>query len=198
MVALYKLVVKGPDPAPPDPATAAAGASEEGRRGRGDFEKIASLVKEALVSTTAATPIEICFQHEARVGQKGGHAYIWAPIGSQPPMVRDNPHDSVYIIGAICPARPVGAEMITPAANTEAMNLEVPANISLLSLPPYSQELNPTEKVWDYLLQNKLCSTVWGAYDDILEVCIIASNLLIDDPDRIRSNGSRDWVRVNA
>ncbi len=81
-----------------------------------------SLVKAALVGTTAATPIEIWFQDEARVGQKGTHAYIWAPIGSRPLMVRDNRHDSAYIFGAICPARGVGAAMIMPAANVEAMN----------------------------------------------------------------------------
>jgi hypothetical protein len=40
----------------------------------------ASLVKQALLATTAATPIEIWFQDEARVGQKGTHAYIWARL----------------------------------------------------------------------------------------------------------------------
>jgi hypothetical protein len=37
-------------------------------------------------------------------------------------MVRDNRHDSAYLFGAICPARGVGAAIIMPAANTEAMN----------------------------------------------------------------------------
>ena len=37
-------------------------------------------------------------------------------------MVRDNRHDSAYIFGAICPARAVGAAVLMPAANTEAMN----------------------------------------------------------------------------
>ena len=40
-------------------------------------------------------------------------------------MVRDNRHDSAYIFGAICPQRGVGAAMITPAANTEMMNLQL-------------------------------------------------------------------------
>lgn len=79
-------------------------------------------MKEALTGTTAATPIEIWFQDEARVGQKGTHAYVWAPVGSRPLMVRDNRHDSAYIFGAICPARGAGAAMIMPAANTEGMN----------------------------------------------------------------------------
>ncbi len=70
----------------------------------------------------AGQPIEIWFQDEARVGQKGGHAYIWAKIGSRPAMVRDNRHDSAYLFGAICPARGVGAAIVMPTVNTEAMN----------------------------------------------------------------------------
>jgi hypothetical protein len=185
-------------------------------------------VKAALLGTTAATPIEIWFQDEARVGQKGTHAYIWAPVGSRPLMVRDNRHDSAYIFGAICPARGVGAAMIMPAANAEGMTehlkelstqvtpssiavvicdgagwhqrgkeLIVPDNIRLLSLPPYSPELNPMENVWDFLRQNKLCAQVWDTYDEILEACRNAWNFLIDDPDRIRSIGVRDWACVN-
>jgi DDE superfamily endonuclease len=59
------------------------------------------------------------------VGQKGGHAYIWAPVGSRPRMVRDSRHVSTYIFGAICPERGVGAAMIMPYANTEAMNVHL-------------------------------------------------------------------------
>ena len=40
-------------------------------------------------------------------------------------MVCDNRHDSAYLFGAICPARGVGAAMITPTANTEMMNLHL-------------------------------------------------------------------------
>jgi len=64
----------------------------------------------------------VWFQDEARVGQKGSLEYIWAPIGSRPPIVRDNRHDSVHLFGAICPDRRVGAAIIMPAVNTEAMN----------------------------------------------------------------------------
>jgi hypothetical protein len=87
-----------------------------------------------LNGTTAATPIEIWFQDEARVGQKGSLSYVWPPIGSRPAMVRDNRHDTAYIFGAICPARGVGAAIVTPTVNTECMNLHL-AEISTQVTP---------------------------------------------------------------
>ena len=51
-------------------------------------------MRAVLNTTTVGTPIEIWFQDEARVGQQGMHAYIWAPIGSRPLMVRENRYDS--------------------------------------------------------------------------------------------------------
>jgi len=40
-------------------------------------------------------------------------------------MVRDNRHDTAYLFGTICPARGIGAAMITPVANTACMNLHL-------------------------------------------------------------------------
>jgi len=144
-------------------------------------------------------------------------------------MVRDNRHDNAYIFGAICPARAVGAAVITPTANTECMNLhlaeistqvtpgsiaavicdgagwhakggdlKVPDNIVLLSLPPYSPELNSMENVWEYLRANKLSAGVWDTYEDIVQACADAWRWLIADPERIRSIGTRDWATVNV
>jgi len=55
------------------------------------------------------------------VGQQGTLSYVWAPVGSRPPRVRDNRHDSVYLFGAVCPDRATGAAIIMPAVNSEAM-----------------------------------------------------------------------------
>jgi transposase len=76
--------------------------------------------------------------------------------------------------------------------------LKVPDNITLLTLPPYTSELNPMENVWDYLRSNQLCARVWDTYEDIVEACKRAWHFLINDPDRIRSIGTRDWARVNV
>jgi len=56
------------------------------------------------------------------VGQKGIHSYIWARIGARPLMVRDNRHESACLFGAICPDRAVGAAIIMPHVNVDAMS----------------------------------------------------------------------------
>ena len=66
--------------------------------------------------------LEFWFQDEARVGQQGTVARVWAPIGSRPAMVRDNRRANAYLFGAICPCRRVGAAIVMAAANTESMN----------------------------------------------------------------------------
>jgi transposase len=81
------------------------------------------LAKAAPIGSKAGGPVAIWFQDEARVGQQGTHAYIWAPVGSRPLMVRDNRHVSTYIFGAICPEHAVGAALIMPYANTSARTI---------------------------------------------------------------------------
>ncbi len=69
------------------PSLARPGSHRQGRAHTRDKREFSSILKEALLSTTAGTPVEIWFQDEAPVGQKGTHAYVWAPIGSRPAMV---------------------------------------------------------------------------------------------------------------
>ena len=76
--------------------------------------------------------------------------------------------------------------------------LEVPDNIVLLALPPYSPELNPMENVWAYLRGNKLSGCMWDTYDDIVAACAEAWNWFVEDRERIRTIGTRKWATVNA
>jgi transposase len=68
----------------------------------------------------------------------------------------------------------------------------VPANISLLHLPPYSPELNPVENVWRFLRQNYLGNRVFSTYDAIVD----AWNTLTAMPDRIRTIAAREWAQT--
>jgi hypothetical protein len=119
--------------------------------------------------------IETWFADEARIGQKNKLTRRWAKRGTRPIAPLDQRTASTYIFGAICPKEGKGAGLVLPLCNTEAMNLHlieiakevapgkhavllldqagwhmskklvVPANITLIPLPPKCPELNPVE-----------------------------------------------------
>ena len=48
-------------------------------------------------------------------------------------MVRDNRHDSAYLFGAICPDRAIGAALVMPEVNAEAMSHHLEAIASQIA-----------------------------------------------------------------
>lgn len=70
-------------------------------------------------------PLECWFQDEARVGPKGTLTRWWARRGTRPRLKRDQRHTAAYLFGAVCPARDVGAALILPTVNSEAMTLHL-------------------------------------------------------------------------
>ncbi len=159
-----------------------------------------------------------------RVGQKNGLVRQWARRGSRPRQPKDQRYKSVYLFGAICPARGTGAALAMPLANTHAMQahlceisrtvapaahaallldragwhttgaLVVPGNLTLVFLPSRSPELNPVENLWQYLRQTYLSNRVFDSYADILDAACEAWNRLIDQPWKIMSIGLRQWA----
>ena len=164
------------------------------------------------------------FQDEARIGQKNGRTRIWAKKGTRPSLPADQRYANAYLFGAICPKRGVGAGLVLPRADAEAMQmhldeisfhvapgghgvvlmdragwhttdkLRVPDNLTIILLPSRSPELNPVENVWQYLRQNWLANRVFQTYDDILDAAERAWNRLIERPEAIMSIGSRQWT----
>ncbi len=56
-----------------------------------------------------------------RLGQKNGIVRQWARKGTRPRQPKDQRYQSLYLFGAICPARGTGAALAMPLANTHAM-----------------------------------------------------------------------------
>jgi transposase len=74
--------------------------------------------------------------------------------------------------------------------------LRIPENITLMSLPPRSPELNPTESLWQFLRQTFLSKRVFETYEAILDAACEAWNAVLDTPWRIMSIGLRNWART--
>ena len=154
-----------------------------------------------------AERIEVWFQDEARVGQKGRMVRRWFQRGMRPRMVKDQRYRSAYIFGAVCPARDTGAALVLTHVSVAAMNLlleevasqlphgthaamlidnagwhtandlRVPPNITLVHLPPYSPELNAIEKVWQYLRDRYLSGRLFPGTRAIVDACCDACDL---------------------
>ena len=72
--------------------------------------------------------------------------------------------------------------------------LEVPSNITLIPLPAKCPELNPQENVWQFMRENWLSNRVFKSYPQIVDLCCEAWNRLINQPWRIMSIGTREWL----
>ena len=79
--------------------------------------------------------------------------------------------------------------------------LVIPANITLMPLPPKCPKLSRQENVWQFMRDNWLSNRVltYGrlrlkSHDDIVDHCCFAWNRLTDQPWRIMSNGLRTWA----
>ena len=164
---------------------------------------------------------------DARVGQQGTLTRIWAKRGTRPRAPRDTRYQWAYLFGAVCPARGAAVGLVLPFVSTEAMNahlaeisrnvavgahavlildgagwhganaLVVPDNLSLLTLPPYSPELNPVENIWQYLRANWLAISVFDSYDAIVNACCAAWNRFANDPKTVASITSRAWAQIS-
>jgi hypothetical protein len=181
-------------------------------------------VAEIQAKLPAGTTIELWWQDEARIGQKNKITRRWARRGTRPSAPKDQRTKSAYIFGAICPARGVGAALVLPRCNTQAMqwhleeissqvslgahailivdragwhttdNLVIPPNITILLLPPRAPELNPVENIWQFIRDNWISNRVFKSYDEIVAISAEAWNKLIDQPWKIISIGHRKWA----
>lgn len=191
------------------------------------FKKnFADLVRAAIPDSAAGKPVEFWWQDEARVGQQGTLTRIWARRGSRPRALRDHRFTSAYLFGAACPARGVGAAIVMPEVNVDAMNthlaeisrnvsggaiallvldgagwhssprLKIPDNVVLLRLPPYAPELNSLENLWEYLRGNQLSHIVYENYEAVVDGCCNAWNALMRLPEVLTSITDRAYAHV--
>lgn len=117
------------------------------------------------------------FQDEGRFGRITEPKDCWAPKGIRPIVPQQMIREYTYVYAAISPLDGVLDTLILPDMYTNTMSvflkeiskrhhkdyilmvmdgapchragtLQIPENIRILSLPPYSPELNPTENFW--------------------------------------------------
>ncbi len=169
---------------------------------------------------------EIWWQDEMRVGQQGSLSRIWALTGTRPRVVRQRQFLSTYIFGACCPDKDKSCALILPHVDFDMMQIhlneistkvdqgyhalilvdragwhmteqiQLPKNITLIPLPPYSPELNPMEQLWEQLRKIKLSNACYKDYKEIVSAAVEAWNTFTSVNGAVQRLCSRDWAKI--
>jgi len=168
--------------------------------------------------------IRVYFQDEARFGQQGSVTRVWAPKGSRPRVVRQTEYEYVWVIGAVCPQTGRAEGLLSPRLNVDVINtflsefserlpedehavmiwdgagfhtgkkLVVPANVTLIVLPPYSPELNPIENLWHYLKSHYWSNRTYANYEALEQAAMLAWREAVLDEDLMKTVCAADHV----
>jgi hypothetical protein len=138
----------------------------------------------------------VAFFDEGRFGLKPAVGRCWTKKGERRIATVKPGYKNFYIYSAVCPATGEDVTLFLPWANTEMMNiflgqmavklsgrqcllivdqagwhsskgLRVPKNIEFVYLPPYSPELNPVERLWQWLKRHTLRNRYYRTLKEI-------------------------------
>ena len=137
--------------------------------------------------------------------------------GSRPRALRQTKYEWLYVIGAVCPQTGQSVGLLSPMINTDMMssffeqfaaevssdihvvmvwdqagfhtskNLKIPANVTIVPLPPYSPELNPVENLWHYLRSHYWSNRIYADYDALRIAACDAWQQVCLEPAMLRS-----------
>jgi hypothetical protein len=141
-------------------------------------------------------PIRLYFQDEARFGRINTVQKCWCRKGIIPKVTQQLIREYTYAFSAVCPQTGNLFSLIMPYADSMTMNmflkvlseqqqheriilcmdkagwhttkqLEIPKNIILWFLPPYSPELNPVELIWRELRAKYFNNKTFNSLGDV-------------------------------
>jgi transposase len=163
------------------------------------------------------------FEDEARFGRMNKVQRCWTLRGLKVSVKHQLVREFIYTFSALCPQTGDLTSLILPTADTEAMNLflqvlskrykrqriilcmdkagwhtahalQIPVNIRLWYLPPYSPELNPVEILWRQIRHNYFNNKSFDTLDDVENQLVIALKAYSDDKSKIRKFSHFPWM----
>ena len=166
------------------------------------------------------------FQDEARFGRIAESRRCWCPKPVRPVCPTMVCQEYIYAYGAVSIGDGQWDSLILPKANTVCMQifldemasrypddrivmvvdgaswhragtLREPKNMRLLSLPPYSPELNPVENVWEELREKHFHNRVFADLDALEMQLFYGLKYLEDHPERTKAISGWLWI-INA
>ena len=163
------------------------------------------------------------FQDEARFGRMVRLRRCWAPAPLRPVLSNAYQREYTYVYGAVGPKGGLFDWMLSEHMNTVQMgvflarvgmahpehfivmvvdgasshvskDLQVPENMCLLRLPPYSPELNPCENIWDELREKLFPNRVYSSMQEVVSQLEAGLPAFAKNHSKIQSITGRDWI----
>lgn len=161
------------------------------------------------------------FQDEAGFGRINKPKYCWCEKGIRPCVPCHHIREYRYAYGAVEPLSGESFFLILPYCNTDCMKiflrelsmqypdeiillccdgaawhksagLEIPDNIILYHIPPYTPEMNPIEQIWKELRKRGFRNEIFATLNKVVErLCDTICSLKHSD---IQSITARKWI----
>lgn len=161
------------------------------------------------------------FQDEAGFGRINKPKYCWCKKGMRPSVPCHHIREYRYAFGAVEPRTGDSFFLVLPNCDTEctglflkelsekypddmillccdgaawhkAKHLEVPENISLFFIPPYTPEMNPIEQIWKEIRKRGFKNEVFASLEKVIDrLCETIRSL---SSKVVKSITGRDWI----
>ena len=161
-------------------------------------------------------PKKLFFQDESRFGLMTQTGRRWARKGRRPGIPYRMTRQYLALFSSVCPETGEMSSLISPYMNTHAMSthlkflseehpdtcnvvildgagwhrsrdLEIPDNVKLIPLPPYSPHLNPVEKLWHYIKSHFTRGAYFEDLDQVEDRLVMGVGMLHEKPDLVKS-----------
>ena len=74
---------------------------------------------------------------------------------------------------------------------------QLPANVRMITLPPYSPELNPVERLWD-VIKDRICNRAWEDLEELTGAISVVLAESWSTPRKVRSLIGEGWLLDTA
>ena len=161
------------------------------------------------------------FEDEAGFGRINKPKPCWCPADQRPSVPCHHIREYRYAFGAVEPLSGENFFLVMPNCDTACTNvflselskqfpnnmillvcdgaawhksksLRCPENIQLLSIPPYTPEMNPIEQIWKQIRSMGFRNEVFNSLSDVIDR--LSETICLLTTDMVKSITGRDWI----
>ena len=153
--------------------------------------------------------VRLMFEDEAGFGRINKPKYCWCKKGIRPAVPCHHIREYIYAYGAVEPltgesyflamkglSEKYPEEEIILCCDRatwhKSKELEVPRNITLYYIPPYTPEMNPIEQIWKEIRKRGFKNEVFSTLNKVIERLCDTINSITNEV--IQSITCRNWI----